>query len=124
MLGGEGYFRGSSDPGLRHGRHRQDEPRRPLCRCPCRRGERCLYFAFEESQSQIVRNMRSIGLDLEPMDQKGLLHFHNVRPSLHGMEMHLAGDLQAAQNFQPQAVVIDPLTAFLGAGTAIEKTAC
>ena len=56
----------------------------------CARGERCLYFAFEESPAQIVRNMRSIGLDLQPRIDAGLLRFEAARPSLFGLEMHLA----------------------------------
>src|SRR5690606_15302036 len=56
----------------------------------CRRGEHCLYFAFEESPNQIVRNMRSIGIDLEPHITAGCLRIEAARPTLYGIEMHLA----------------------------------
>jgi circadian clock protein KaiC len=86
----------------------------------CRRGERCLYFAFEESKSQLARNMRSIGLDLAPWSRKGLLRFHATRPTAYGLEMHLATLHKLVNEFQPRVVVVDPITTFLGAGTSIE----
>ena len=79
----------------------------------CRRGERCLYFAFEESQSQLVRNMRSIGLDLRPWIDGGLLRFQATRPTLHGLEMHLATMHQDGRDFRPRIVVVDPISNML-----------
>ena len=76
----------------------------------CRRGERCLYLAFEESQGQVVRNMRSIGINLEPWIQKGLLHFHASRPTQFGLEMHLVRIHKLAEQFKPQFIVVDPIT--------------
>lgn len=81
-------------------------------------GERCLYFAFEESPAQIVRNMRSIGLDLEPGVARGLLRFSASRPSLHGLEMHLAVMHREIEQFRPAAVVVDPISSLMGAGVA------
>ncbi len=83
----------------------------------CGRGERCLYFAFEESPGQIVRNMRSIGVDLEPWVKKGLLHFHAIRSTLHGLEMHLATFHKLVQEFQPRVVVLDPIGSLVQAGS-------
>src|SRR6201996_2145997 len=80
----------------------------------CKRGERCLYFAFEESPAQIVRNMRSIGLDLQPDVDSGLLRFEAARPSLFGLEMHLARMYQEIEEFSPAAVVLDPISALRG----------
>jgi circadian clock protein KaiC len=80
----------------------------------CARGERCLYFAFEESPAQIVRNMRSIGLDLQPRVDAGLLRFEAARPSLFGLEMHLARMYREIEEFSPAAVVIDPISALKG----------
>ena len=80
----------------------------------CARGERCLYFAFEESPAQIVRNMRSIGLDLRPRVDAGLLRFEAARPSLFGLEMHLARMYREIENFAPAAVVLDPISALRG----------
>ncbi len=76
----------------------------------CRRGERCLYLAFEESKDQIIRNMRSIGLDLQPWVDRGLLKFNPVRPTFYSLEMHLAMTHKLVNDFQPQAVVMDPIT--------------
>jgi circadian clock protein KaiC len=86
----------------------------------CRRGQRCLYFAFEESESQLVRNMRSIGLDLAPWLKKGLLRVHATRPTAYGLEMHLAALHKLVNDFQPRVVIVDPITNFLKAGTASE----
>jgi circadian clock protein KaiC len=78
----------------------------------CRRGERVLHFLFEESPGQIVRNQRSIGLDLEPWVQRGLLQFQAVRPTFHGLESHLTIMHRNIVAFQPRLVVMDPISAF------------
>jgi circadian clock protein KaiC len=80
----------------------------------CARGERCLYFAFEESPAQIIRNMRSIGLDLQPRIDAGLLRFEAARPSLFGLEMHLARMYREIEEFAPAATVLDPISALRG----------
>ena len=80
----------------------------------CTRGERCLYFAFEESPAQIIRNMRSIGLDLQPHVDAGLLRFEAARPSLFGLEMHLARMYREIEEFAPAAAVLDPISALKG----------
>jgi circadian clock protein KaiC len=82
----------------------------------CRNGERCIYFALEESPSQITRNMTSIGLDLQKWVDKGLLRFAAHRPSLFGLETHLATMHRDVEEFAPAAVVIDPLSSLLHAG--------
>ena len=86
----------------------------------CRRGERCLYFAFEESPSQIIRNMASIGMDLAPWVKKGLLRFHSVRPSLYGLEMHLLTFHKVINEFNPQVFIVDPISNLTAAGSASE----
>src|ERR1700735_2446086 len=80
----------------------------------CARGQRCLYFAFEESPAQIIRNMRSIGLDLQPRVDAGLLRFEAARPSLFGLEMHLARMYREIEEFAPAAAVLDPISALRG----------
>jgi circadian clock protein KaiC len=80
----------------------------------CARGERCLYFSFEESPAQIVRNMRSIGLDLQPRIDAQLLRFEAARPSLFGLEMHLTRMYREIELFNPAAVVLDPISALRG----------
>jgi circadian clock protein KaiC len=82
----------------------------------CRRGEKCLYFAFEESPDQIIRNMKSIGLDLGKHVKSGLLHIYAARPSLYGLEMHLAVIHKRVTDLKPSAVIIDPVSNFATAG--------
>ena len=89
----------------------------------CTRGERALFFAFEESQDQIIRNMRSIGIDLEKFVKKGLLRFQNARPSTWGLEVHLAMIHKAIDDFKPSVVVVDPITNFLAVGDQIDAKA-
>ncbi len=89
----------------------------------CRRGERCLYFAFEESMSQITRNMRSIGMDLGPHVKKGLLQFHATRPTMYGLEMHLVNMHDLISHYKPDIVVMDPITDFTSVGSQAEVKA-
>ena len=89
----------------------------------CRRGERVLYFAFEESANQIMRNMRSIGIDLQLWVQHDLLHFEATRPSFAGLEMHLTLMHKAINHFRPQVVVVDPLNSFVVADNVPEVKA-
>ena len=88
----------------------------------CERGERCLYFAFEESPDQIVRNMRSAGIDLQQHIDSGLLRFDSARPSLYGLEMHLTRMHRDIATFKPSAVIVDPISAFRGVQSEIHAT--
>jgi circadian clock protein KaiC len=88
----------------------------------CARAERCLYFAFEESPDQIVRNMHSAGIDLQRHVDSGLLVFESARPSLYGLEMHLARMHRDIVEFNPAAVVVDPISAFRGVQSEIHGT--
>jgi circadian clock protein KaiC len=110
MLGGQGYYRGSSV--LISGTAGTGKTSVAACfvEAACRRGERCLFLAFEESQDQIIRNMRSIGLDLESWVRQGLLKFSAARSTLFGLEMNLAMIYKLANDFQPAVVIIDPIT--------------
>jgi circadian clock protein KaiC len=116
MLGGEGYYRGSSV--LLSGRAGTGKSSLAahFADAACRRGERAIYFAFEESQSQVVRNMRSINLDLQPWLDQNLLRFSAARPTLHGLERHLVTMYKMIRDFQPRVVVVDPITNFLSVG--------
>jgi circadian clock protein KaiC len=123
MLGGPGFYRGSSilvsgTAGI--GKTSLSCHAANAC---CQRGERCLYFAFEESEAQLLRNMRSIGLDLEPWVKKDLLRFHTGRPTMNGLEMHLASIHKQVQAIQPHLVVVDPISNFISAGTVAEANA-
>jgi circadian clock protein KaiC len=115
MLGGKGFYRGSSVLLTGTAGTGKSTMAAHFADATCRAGERCLYFAFEESQDQIVRNMRSIGLDLAPHVKRGLLHFFTARPSLHGMEMHLALMHKRVEELKPSAVVVDPISNFSSA---------
>ena len=120
MLGGRVFFRGSSSlltgtPGTG-----KTIVAANFAQAACRRGERTLFFSFEESPNQIIRNMHSIGLRLEPMVKRGLLRFHAARPSLYGLEMHLATMFKEIVAFQPRVVVMDPITSLMDSGTASE----
>ncbi len=117
MLGGEGYFRGGSLLISGSAGTGKTSLANHFVAAACARGERCIYFAFEESPGQIIRNMRSLGLDLEPWVKQGLLRFHAARPTLHGLERHLVLMHKAIREFQPQIVVLDPVTNFLSVGS-------
>lgn len=117
LLGGQGYYRGSSvlvsgGPGT---------GKSTLAACfaaaMCQRGERCLLLAFEESPSQILRNMRSVGVHLESFEKNGILRFHAVRPTCQGLESHLAVIHDLVTDFKPAAVIADPVTNLTSVGT-------
>ena len=82
----------------------------------CKRGERCLYFSYEESTGQLVQNMNSIGIDFAPWIEKGLLKIVALRPSFLGLELHLLNVYKLVDSFKPKAVVVDPLTSLVGEG--------
>ncbi len=88
----------------------------------CKRGERCLFFSFEESQSQLVRNLESVSIDLKGYLASGLLRIESARPSLYGLEVHLARMHREILAFNPHAVVIDPITAFRGPESEVHAT--
>ena len=116
MLGGAGYYRGSSVLVSGTAGTGKSSLAAHFALAACRRGERVLYFAFEESASQIMRNMGSIGIDLAPWVQRDLLRIHAARPTLSGLEMHLATMLKEIARFDPQVVVVDPLNSFVTVG--------
>ncbi|HXS67330.1 MAG TPA: circadian clock protein KaiC [Candidatus Polarisedimenticolia bacterium] len=120
MLGGKGYYRGSSVLISGTAGTGKSSLASYFVDAASRRGERTLYFAFEESPQQIIRNMRSIGLNLEPWVKKGLLQFHSSRPTLYGLETHLAVMHKIVKEFQPRAVVVDPISNLINTGSSTE----
>jgi circadian clock protein KaiC len=118
MLGGEGIYRGSTVLVSGTAGTGKTSVAAQMVDAACRRGERCVYFAFEESSRQIVRNMRSIGLDLGAPMRKGLLRFDAVRPTLMGLEAHLTKIYWAVRDFEPTLVVVDPITNLASSGGA------
>ena len=123
MLGGGGYYRGSTVLVSGTAGTGKSSLSALLADATCKRGERCLYFAFEESPAQIVRNMRSIGCDLTPWLNKGLLKIEANRPTLQGLEAHLALMHKGIVEFRPQVVVVDPITNLIDAGSEREANA-
>ncbi len=123
MLGGKGYYRGSSVLVSGTAGTGQTSLAASFASAACQRGERCLYFAFEESQGQLIRNMRSIGIDLDKWVKKGLLRFHAIRSQQDGLEMHLARFHKLLREFEPDVVVFDPVGSFIQAGTRRDATA-
>jgi circadian clock protein KaiC len=116
MLDGKGFYRGSSILISGTAGTGKSTIAAHFVDAACKRGERALFFGFEESQDQIIRNMRSIGIDLEPYVKRGLLLFKNSRPSNFGLEIHLALIHKAIVDFQPNVVVVDPISNFLAVG--------
>lgn len=123
MLGGQGYFQGSTVLVSGTAGSGKTSVSAHFVHAACGRGKRCVVFLFEESPQQWLRNMRSIGLDLLPWQQQGLLRFHAARPSLHGLEMHLAASLQEIEAFDPSCVVVDPISSFDAVGNVLEVKA-
>ena len=110
MLGTKGYYQGSSILVSGASGSGKTSVAAHFVAAACRRGERCLYLASEESPQQIIRNMRSVGIDLGPWVSKGLLEFHAARPSYWGIEHHLLQVHNSIARFQPHVVVMDPVT--------------
>jgi len=117
MLSGQGYYRGSTILVSGTAGTGKTSLAAHFLDAACRRGERCLCFLFEESPRQLLRNMRSIGIDLEPWVAAGLLQFHADRPSRYGLETHLVTMHEVVADFKPTVTVIDPVTNLMTVGT-------
>jgi circadian clock protein KaiC len=123
MLGGEGYYRGSSILATGTAGTGKTSLAAQFALSTCKRGERCLYLAFEESPSQLLRNMRSINVNLEPYRRNGLLQLHASRPTLLGLEAHLVQIHKMVTEFEPSAVIVDPISNFIASGSAADAQA-
>jgi circadian clock protein KaiC len=117
MLGGKGLYQGSTALVSGTAGSGKSSLAAFIADAACRRKEKCLYFSFEESPAEFMRNMRSIGLDLERHAKKELLSFSASRPTAHGLEMHLALMHKSVVELGPSVVVVDPVTNFVKAGT-------
>lgn len=113
MLSGKGFFRGSTILVSGTAGTGKTSIAAQFVEAACKRGERILYFTFEESPSQLMRNMRSIGINLEPWTNKGLLQFHATRPTLYGLETHLTTSIKLINKFKPSVVILDPINGFM-----------
>jgi circadian clock protein KaiC len=117
MLGGKGYYRASTVLMSGTAGTGKTTMSAHFVDAACARGEKCLYFLFEESPQQMLRNMAAAGIDLKRWVDKGLLEFHADRPSRHGLETHLLQMHHAVEVFEPDVAVIDPVTNLLAVGT-------
>jgi circadian clock protein KaiC len=120
MFEGGGYFRGSSVLISGSAGTGKTSLAALFAAASCKRRERTLYFAMEEPASQLQRNMASIGLDLGELRRKKLLGLRAARPTLYGLEMHLVAMHNAIEEFEPRAVIIDPISSLSAAGTQRE----
>jgi circadian clock protein KaiC len=116
MLGNKGFYRGSSILVSGTSGTGKTSIAAYFAKAACERKEKCIFFAFEESPLQIIRNMRSISLDLEPYQKQGLLQFHSVHPTEHGLEQHLVTIYKLVRTFKPKVVIIDPITNLVSVG--------
>jgi len=114
MLEGKGFYRGSTALVSGTAGSGKSSLAAHFADQTCSDGKKCLYVAFEESPAQLVRNMRSIGIDLEPHVKKGLLILEAWRPTQSGLEMHLLRIHKLVESHKPAAVVIDPITNLIG----------
>jgi circadian clock protein KaiC len=120
MLGGKGFYRGTSVLISGTAGSGKTTLAAKFVEAASKRNERSMYFAFEESPSQIVRNMKSVGIDLETPTRQGLLKFHASRPTFQGLEMHLVRFHDLVQEFKPKVVVFDPVTNLVEVGSPRE----
>jgi circadian clock protein KaiC len=120
MLGGKGYFRGSSILISGTAGTGKTSLAAHFANAAGARGERCAMFSFEESADQISRNMKSIGINLERWIHKGLLQIHAARPTTFGLEMHLVKMHKVIRDFEPTIIVVDPVTGLIDSGTQAE----
>jgi len=120
MLGGCGYYKGSSILVSGTSGSGKSSLATAFADGICRQGGRCLYWSSEESPDQILRNMASIGFDLQPHLDSGRLHCHSVRPTVYGLESHLVRLHQLVGTMQPDAIILDPITSFATVGDLSE----
>jgi circadian clock protein KaiC len=123
MFGKKGYFRGNSVLVSGTAGTGKSSLAAHFAEATCRRGERCLYFAFEESPSQITRNMASIGIDLAPWMRRDLLRIHAQRPTALGLEAHLVTMHRLIDEWRPRVVIVDPVTNMIAVGSETEVKA-
>jgi circadian clock protein KaiC len=120
MMKGQGFFRGSSILVTGMAGTGKSSIAVSFAEATCRRGERCLYLAFEEAPEQILRNMRSIGIDLEPYIRQGLLNIQALRPSMYSLELHLVQIHRWLSIFEPNSIIIDPISNLYLTGTLLQ----
>jgi circadian clock protein KaiC len=123
MMGGKGFFKGGSILISGTAGTGKTSLAAYFANQTCTDGKKCIYFAFEESPKQIIRNMKSIGMDLEKHVKSGLLEFHASRPTLYGLEAHLVSIYKTIRHFKPDVVILDPITNLVTVGSVSEVKA-
>ncbi len=123
MLGGKGFFKGGSILVSGTAGTGKTSIAASFAAAACKQGKKCLFFAFEESSQQIMRNMKSIGIGLQTYIDQGLLFFQNARPTLYGLEMHLVSIHKLIKKIKPDAVILDPITNLVTIGSVSEVKA-
>ena len=113
MLSGRGYFRGSTVLVSGTAGTGKTSIAAQFVEAACKRGEKVLYFTFEEAPGQLTRNMKSIGINLDPWVKNGSLQFHATRPTLYGLETHLTTSIKIINKFKPSIVILDPINGFM-----------
>jgi circadian clock protein KaiC len=116
MLGGAGYYKATSVLVTGMAGTGKSSLAAAFAQASCQRARRCLYFSFEESPAQIQRDMKSIGIDLEPGIAKGLLRICSFRPTFRGLEAHLVSLIRETKLFDPECLVMDPISNFIAGG--------
>ncbi len=120
MLNEDGYYKGSSVLVTGAAGTGKSSIAAQFANSTCEKGFRCIYLAFEESPKQIIRNMKSIGIDLEQWANKGFLKFHATRPTLYGLEIHLVTIYKLVNEFNPDIVIFDPISNLISVGSPDE----
>jgi circadian clock protein KaiC len=123
MLGGAGPYRGSCVLVSGTAGTGKSTLAAHFADAACARGERTLYFSFEESPSQIKRNLKMVGLDLAHWEQQGLLRFESSRPQMYGLEMHLLAIHKLLARFKPEVVILDPINSFIAGANKLDVKA-
>jgi circadian clock protein KaiC len=123
MLDNKGFYKGSSILVSGTAGTGKSSLSAQFATTTCEKGRKILYFSLEESPAQVIRNMRSIGIDLEKWQKKGLLRFHAMRPTMSGLEMHLTTIHSEIQHFRPDAVIVDPINSFVSGSNSLEARA-
>jgi len=120
MVGGDGYYRATSVFVTGTAGTGKTSIAASFVEAACKRGETCIYFAFEESPSQLTRNMKSIGVNLDSYIKNGQLIFHAIRPTQYGLETHLASMIKLIRDTNPSIIVVDPVSNLIGSGESME----
>ena len=123
MLEGKGFYKGSSILVSGTAGTGKTSIAASFANQACLDNKKCIYLAFEESPNQIVRNMKSIGFDLQKHVDTGFLEFHAFRPTLYGLEMHLVAIHKLVRKFKPEILILDPITNLITVGSVSEVKA-